>query len=170
MNTYNPSASVNTNQLNLLRSHCFDEFSMPNSSWGRTTAWRYNTAHEPSEYNENAGLGAFFLSPLHLVQRYCICYNKLTISPPIAFGSTAGSACIATSITVTFMIMLIGSSHPSPATSTQPGRPLRCFVGVQKLALMRLKYYMPLLPHHTLLVCKHLSLIPVSNALSENIF
>ena len=119
MNTYDKSASVNHNHVPLLASHCNDEFSIPDSSWGRNTTWRYDTTEVPTSSNEQAGLGAFFEPPQNLVQSYYICYNKLTTSLSIAFGSAAGTAGIATGVAITLMVTLVTAGCFTPGGKEQ---------------------------------------------------
>ena len=110
MNTYDVAeALVNMGHLNLLDSHCADEFSMPSSSWERNVSYRWPTDDVPEAYNELGGLGAFNVPPQALVQQYFKCQNKVLTSLSLAFGSSAGTAGIAGTVVVTLLVTIVSA-------------------------------------------------------------
>lgn len=108
MNTYDEGApKVDNNHLNIMYPHCANEFSIPNSSWGRNITWRYDTSDVPEAHNSLAGKGAFYIPPEELTQSYYVCYNKVVTSLALAFGSSAGTAGIVASLVITLLVTLV---------------------------------------------------------------
>jgi hypothetical protein len=110
MNTFDSAEPALSNfHLNVLLPHCTDEFSIPNSSWGRNTTYRYNTTEVPPASNEMSGLGALYVPPQSLTQSYYICYNKWSTSLALAFGSSAGTAGIAGSVVISILVGVVSA-------------------------------------------------------------
>ena len=110
MNTYDDAeALVNAEHLNILDSHCADEFTMPSSSWERNASYRWPTTDVPTAHNDLAGLGAYYVAPQSLVQQYYKCFNSIITSLALAFGSSAGTAGIAGTVVVTVLVALVSA-------------------------------------------------------------
>jgi len=110
MNTFDMAEpSINNDHMNVMNPHCTDEFSFPETSWARNATWRYDTNDVPVASNQMGGLGAINVPPVKLTQDYYICFNSLTTSLALAFGSSAGTAGIAGTVVVTLMVSLISA-------------------------------------------------------------
>ena len=130
MNTYDTGEpNIDQAHLNVMYPHCTDEFSIPNSSWARNGTWRYDLGDVPEAHNSKGGLGATNIPPASLTQEYYICYNKVTTSLALAFGSSAGTAGIAASVVLTLLVTVAtagwfkkqGEKKPSAAVIVTGG-------------------------------------------------
>jgi hypothetical protein len=114
LNTYDYTKVVNEEQLNLQSAHCNDLFTMSDSSWSKNTTFRYDTDNVPDKYNVKYGEGLLYNPPQKLVQDYFICYNSITTSLALAFGSSVGTAGIAATIVITLLVTILTSGLFTP--------------------------------------------------------
>jgi len=122
MNTFDSGEpAVGNGHLNVLNPHCTDEFSIPDTSWARNATWRYPLTEVPEKDNDLAGHGALNVPPMDLVQQYYICYNKLETSLALAFGSSAGTAGIATTVVITLCLSIISAGWFKPKRAEGEG-------------------------------------------------